>query len=1261
MQFVKNGPDIPETLLQAHEDGRVVFFCGAGISYPAGLPGFGGFVDRLYRELGETPDRVQAAALKAFQYDTAVGLLETSIGSRETVRRAMVNILLPDLTAKDATTTHEALLTLSKTKGGATRLITTNFDRLFQHVIDRDALSVNHFAAPLLPVPKSRWDGLVYIHGLLAEIPTPPALDQLVISSGDFGLAYLTERWAARFVSELFRNYVVCFVGYSLNDPVLRYMTDALAADRLRGEASPEMFAFGSYKRNKEEQISDEWRAKNVVPILYKESAGHPNLHKTIRSWAKTYRDGVRGKERIVVDCALAGPLSSTRQDDFVGRMLWAISDLRGSAAKQFAEHAPAPTLDWLQHFCEERYGHQDLPRFGVEPERKSNSRLKFSLIRRPSPYSLAPLMAIVHGGETRGQMDEVMSYIAQWLTRHLDDPALVLWLATRGGQLGESFAWMVERKLEEAATLEQGENAEEINRFKARSPNGIPRVAMRTLWRLLLAGRIKSISHNFDIYRWIAQFHRDGLTASLRLRLRDLLAPRVALRKSLRSMHDSFDPGQEEPLKQLVDWDVVLAVDHARSSLSDIIGTPQWHMTLPSVLDDVHGALRDTLDLMRELGEADDRSDLGMWHMSSIAPHWQNRGFHDWTVLIELVRDAWSATFEADHARGRRAVHAFLGERYPTFVRLALHAATRDGATEADEWVDWLVTDNGWWLWSVETQREVMRLLVLRGAQLPREAQTRVENCILAGPPRIMYKEDIEDQRWPQIVDHTVWLRLAKLREGGVVLTGNAQQRLQGLEFENPQWGLSGNEREEFSHWMSGTGDPDYKFERQLERVPQERKLLEEWLQKEPSNGLFREDDWGEVCRDRFSIACGALLALGRRGIWPKQRWREALQVWSGGALLQRSWRYLAPTVNRMPLALLQEIAQSATWWLEEIGKGLKAHEAEFFNICERFLSVTEDEVVNDDDPISRAINHPKGHVTQALLHWWFSTKPEDDQLLPRRLSPIFSRLCDTSTADYRHARVLLCSNVIALMRVDPSWANVNILPLFDWQKSKVEARAAWMGYLWAPRLYRPLLTAFKPAFLATAKRYADLGDHARQYASVLTFAALDPADVFGRTEIQAAIRVLPQDGLEHCARALVQALGSAGDQRAEYWSNRVQPFIEKIWPKTTIAAPKLITEQFARLALAAGESFPYALAVLKPWLVPIEYPYAVVSDLAQYGTCDRFPREALNLIDLIIGRGVWPTPELAKCVETIAKAAPELVGTDVFQRVEDHVNRPH
>lgn len=58
MQLIQNGPDIPDRLMQAHEEGQVVFFCGAGISYPAGLPGFEGLVSKLYAGLSTPPTEV---------------------------------------------------------------------------------------------------------------------------------------------------------------------------------------------------------------------------------------------------------------------------------------------------------------------------------------------------------------------------------------------------------------------------------------------------------------------------------------------------------------------------------------------------------------------------------------------------------------------------------------------------------------------------------------------------------------------------------------------------------------------------------------------------------------------------------------------------------------------------------------------------------------------------------------------------------------------------------------------------------------------------------------------------------------------------------------------------------------------------------------------------------------------------------------------------------------------------------------------------
>lgn len=67
-QFVKDGPDIPERLLQSHEEGKVVFFCGAGVSYRAGLPGFAGLVERICDSLYIELNTVQKKAIKAGRY-----------------------------------------------------------------------------------------------------------------------------------------------------------------------------------------------------------------------------------------------------------------------------------------------------------------------------------------------------------------------------------------------------------------------------------------------------------------------------------------------------------------------------------------------------------------------------------------------------------------------------------------------------------------------------------------------------------------------------------------------------------------------------------------------------------------------------------------------------------------------------------------------------------------------------------------------------------------------------------------------------------------------------------------------------------------------------------------------------------------------------------------------------------------------------------------------------------------------------------------
>ncbi|WP_131655588.1 hypothetical protein [Methylocucumis oryzae] len=56
MKFIPGkAPDIPRKLIEAQENDNLLFFCGAGISYPAGLPLFAGLVEKVYEELATDP------------------------------------------------------------------------------------------------------------------------------------------------------------------------------------------------------------------------------------------------------------------------------------------------------------------------------------------------------------------------------------------------------------------------------------------------------------------------------------------------------------------------------------------------------------------------------------------------------------------------------------------------------------------------------------------------------------------------------------------------------------------------------------------------------------------------------------------------------------------------------------------------------------------------------------------------------------------------------------------------------------------------------------------------------------------------------------------------------------------------------------------------------------------------------------------------------------------------------------------------------
>ena len=1256
MNFIKNGPDLPERLLQAHEEGNVVFFCGAGISYSAGLPSFEGLVKKLYSNSNMTPNQVQEAALKRGQFDRAVSLLEESItGGREIVRPTLIDLLKPDLSRRNAKKTHDALLTLARNREDRIRLITTNFDHLFEMAIKDENLNIERYKAPLLPIPKSRWDGLVYLHGLLPESANSVKFNDLVISSGDFGLAYLTERWAARFVSELFRNYTVCFVGYSIDDPVLRYIMDALAADRSLGESLPEVYAFGSYSKGKKESIFNEWRAKNVTPILYQKFRRHYYLHKTLWEWAETYRDGIQGKEQIAVRVARTLPLASTKQDNFVGRLLWALSDSSGIPAQAFADCDPVPLLEWLEPINNDCFNYGDLIRFGVIPDSSNDKGLKFSLVRRPASYKLTPRMTLMPSISDATQWDKRMTHLARWLTRHLDNPKLLFWLARQGGKLHERFVGLIEEALSKIEAAEKRKNAKDIEylgNIRSNAPDAIPGDPMRKLWRLLLINRaVAGRLINTDFYSWIAKFKREGLTAASRLALRKILEPVVDISEPFRMMEDNGEENVSR-VKDVADCKIVFRSTDVHYHLVELKKESSWKQAQLELLPDFIFLLKEALLLMEEVEISDERQSLSFLDQPSITEHEQNRKNQDWTLLIELVRDAWLTALEQCPEIAIREAALWMEEPFPLFKRLSFFAAAQDGAFTPEQGLDWLLSDDAWWLWSAETQREVFRLIVSLVPKLNDEEEQRLESAILVGPPNNIFVEDIDSAKKEYRIDRDIWLRLAKISQVRNLVSDDGIQKWKELLDKYPEWKVAEDESDEFVVWMSSSDELQ-----QFNATPSDCQDLVLWLKENPEYNPWHYDDWRQRCSDSFPEASCALCSLAQENTWPTSRWKEALQAWSEEPLLQHSWRYMAPTIDQAPLNIQQELSHSIAWWLDATSKSAEGNEEIFFSLISKILEFNYEENTKSTDLLIQAVNHPVGLVTQALLNRWYKSGIEDGAKISEPYRSMFTSLFNISNSTMRHGRVVLARNIVALFRVDSEWTMSNLTPLFDWE-NLIEAQAIWQGFLSSARIYEPLVETIKTYFLDTANHYADLGQCNDQYVSMLTLVALDSSSQFKTTELAEATQSLPTDGLPEAVRTLIRLLRGAGEQKTEYWENRILPYINRVWPKTNDIKSPEISRLFAELCINAGDSFPDALTKLKPWLDSIESSSYLMSLLHDSGLIENFSQDALTFLDIVIKDGEHYSPSQVKeCLQKIQGQSPELANDPRFQRLKNHL----
>jgi hypothetical protein len=266
VEWTSDGITLPQKVEEALKSDSLVFFCGAGVSSakPSELPGFRGLAVDLSRTLGH-PELVPADLSVPVQFDVVMGKLDEISGD---VHRRVSTRLQAAVTPNAY---HIGIWKIAGSNGRTARIVTTNFDLLFEAAARENGVDPSVHIAPTLPLGDD-FSGLVHLHG----VQNPPSSTRMVLTDQDFGRAYITEGWATQFLTRLFAKFTVVLIGYSAEDTILQYLNRALPNNG-------ERFAFtqsaGSYEL---------WHRLGITPVPFPSTTEDPYgaLESFVMNWS---------------------------------------------------------------------------------------------------------------------------------------------------------------------------------------------------------------------------------------------------------------------------------------------------------------------------------------------------------------------------------------------------------------------------------------------------------------------------------------------------------------------------------------------------------------------------------------------------------------------------------------------------------------------------------------------------------------------------------------------------------------------------------------------------------------------------------------------------------------------------------------------------------------------------------------------------------------------------------------------------------------
>ncbi len=1259
MRFLSDGPIIPPELIEQRNKGNVIFFCGAGVSLPAGLPSFGGLTERTINRLGA--EKAKQAFERQESFDRVFNALIREFGRPEIDHEIYNALKTPRKPKLDS---HRLIIDLSRGPSGQPQLVTTNFDLLFE-CADRKAKVVVPPALPDLSL-NQKIEGIVYLHGRLTR-PDKNIAAGYVISSADFGRAYLAEGWAARFVKSLREQFTIVLLGYTANDPPMRYLLEGLHAREGTSYNAP-IYAFTAGNAGDAEE---EWQDRGVTPICYEPfDNGHSGLWETLALWAKAVREAdVWNAEIIQLAQRRPSELTSCQR----GQVANLVSTKAG--AKLFADAEPRPPSEWLCVFdAATRY---------AKPRKRSYDGDEIDPLEiygldddPPRPISDGNGQTIIPGksmldwkhddasfperitlrawdASWTNPLPERLNHLARWFGTVSHEPVAVWW-ASGSRSLNPNMTWFVNRRMRDDFA-------------------NFPEPACK-FWNLYFDSQY----HQHEMSRGGIEFGWYDFKEVLR----DEGWSNYTLRLFERSTHPYVEfnrHGLGAPTPPEGDWktlelsQVVEPKVRVLDRHGEALEIPDAY--LASVVAILRQSLITAAELLDEVGTT-------YWRTPTLHPTGNPGGGYHGRKELSFVwfKDLFLDLLAKDPDAARFETTQWPQTDKYFFSKLCIYAAMHPALSKAKQVAQLLTGLSNDLFWEPYSERELLFTIRARWPEFSSHQRRAIERKIIAGPAKWKSESrgDYRNRRATSAASCLRWLEL-----NGCALTSNSADKLDQLKKIDERW---------TDRWAASADESYEPRGGTIERVTELRGLDTLPINRIVSVALARTEDRFDVLKDfrpfegmvkTFPFKSLAALRFSlKNGDFPVRFWQNLLSEWPDETPLRLRW-LLASTIASLSHDHALELRYYLPRWLEKhlaaLAKEDRRRALELFDaVLKPFLDAKAETtksgightsvggVIQDrsEVSISKAINSPVGVLTEAL--WSLSPKKASAKRpLPRYIGNRLEALFSVQGDGGGHAACVMAQRMGWLEYCYPAWMKEVMLPLFS--LSHPLSEAVWHGLAYDRNgLSGPTLKQLNEPFLALLRSEADWRLDTREYQHhVRRLVYLSRAKVGNKPIISFAQAHDVLVRLDDKARGdAVWALSDIITEKGA-WAKFVKPFIENAWPRQVRFKSEATSSSFAHLLESAGEDFDDAVKTILPLLRPVANLHMITYRFTKDdGTDERnyarqHPEGTLAVLDALIAEDRSQRPyQLGKTLEMIGEAKPSLRQTTEWRRLNELVN---